>query len=231
MNKWIRLGLVIGMCGATAQAQDKDVELNTLQQKASYALGVDLGRNFSEDTLNIEPDLFILGIRDAMEKKSRLDGEEMEKALMAYREQLRERHEAQMENFASKSLQEGKAFLRQNAEKPGIKITESGLQYEVLAEGEGETPTTDDSVKVNYTGMLINGEIFDSTKERGEPITFPVDRVIPGWIEALQMMKEGAKYRLYIPPELAYGERGAPPMIGPNATLIFDIELLGIEEK
>lgn len=123
----------------------------------------------------------------------------------------------------------GEAFLAENAKKPGVKTTASGLQYEVLTEGSGAAPKASDNVTVHYRGTTINGEEFDSSYGRGEPLTFPLNRVIPGWTEGLQLMKEGAKYRLYIPSDLAYGERGAGGVIGPNATLIFDVELIKIE--
>ena len=122
----------------------------------------------------------------------------------------------------------GKAFLAENAKREGVKVTATGLQYEILAEGEGVSPKPGDNVTVHYTGKLIDGTVFDSSVERGEPATFGVTQVIPGWVEALQMMKPGAKYRLYIPSELAYGPQGAGGVIGPNATLIFDVELIKV---
>ncbi|MFQ5448203.1 MAG: FKBP-type peptidyl-prolyl cis-trans isomerase, partial [Saprospiraceae bacterium] len=128
-----------------------------------------------------------------------------------------------------KNLEEGRAFLEANKKREGVHVTESGLQYEILKEGSGPTPKAEDKVRVHYHGTLIDGTVFDSSVERGEPITFPVTGVIKGWVEALQMMQAGAKWKLFIPSNLAYGERGAGAQIGPNAVLIFEVELLGIE--
>ena len=135
------------------------------------------------------------------------------------------------ENEAQKNLEEGNAFLEENRQREGIKTTESGLQYEVMKEGTGEKPDSTDRVRVHYTGKLIDGTVFDSSVERGEPAVFRVDQVIPGWTEALQMMKVGAKWRIYLPSLIAYGERGAGADIGPNSALIFDVELLEIVKE
>ncbi|NRB70265.1 MAG: FKBP-type peptidyl-prolyl cis-trans isomerase, partial [Vibrio sp.] len=133
--------------------------------------------------------------------------------------------------LGSKAAKEGKAFLEENAKKDGVKVTESGLQYEVIEAGEGDSPSEDDIVEVHYEGTLVNGEVFDSSYERGEPTVFPLNRVIPGWTEGLQLMKEGAKYRFVIPAELAYGDREVGGQIPPNSTLIFTVELLDVKDK
>jgi FKBP-type peptidyl-prolyl cis-trans isomerase FklB len=142
---------------------------------------------------------------------------------------MMEKQMAHREKAAEENLREGQAFLSENAQKDGVKTTESGLQYEVIEKGSGKTPTPESTVTVHYRGTLIDGTEFDSSLRRGEPATFPVNGVIAGWTEALQLMSEGAKYKLYIPADLAYGERGAGQAIGPNETLIFDVELLSVE--
>ena len=157
----------------------------------------------------------------------RMSREEIQQALMTYQQQLQEEQGKQMEELAQKNLNAGEAFLAENAEREGVETTESGLQYEVLEQGDGEKPTATDTVQVHYTGELLSGEVFDSSRERGEPVTFALNQVIPGWTEGLQLMSEGARYKLYIPSDLAYGP-GGNRAIGPNETLVFDVELLEI---
>ena len=144
---------------------------------------------------------------------------------------MEERQQAEAAEKGKINRQAGEAFLAENAKRPEVKVTPSGLQYEVIEEGDGPTPTAQDSVTVHYTGKLIDGTVFDSSVERGAPATFGVSQVIPGWVEALQMMKTGSKWRLFIPSQLAYGPNGAGPVIGPDSTLIFDVELIKIEGK
>jgi len=137
--------------------------------------------------------------------------------------------EAMAKEMGEKNLKEGEAFLQENAKREGVVALPSGLQYEVIEEGTGKSPKPGDEVTVHYRGTLVDGTVFDSSYERGEPVTFPVEGVIPGWTEALQLMKEGAKWKLFIPPSLAYGERGAGQVIGPNATLLFEVELISVQ--
>jgi FKBP-type peptidyl-prolyl cis-trans isomerase FklB len=146
---------------------------------------------------------------------------------MAYQQQLQEEQQGQQNELAQKNREAGEAFLAENAEREGVQSTESGLQYEVIEEGDGESPGATDQVQVHYTGELISGEVFDSSRERGQPVTFGLSQVIPGWTEGLQLMNEGARYKLYIPSDLAYGQ-GGNQAIGPNATLVFDVELLAV---
>src|SRR5699024_8017267 len=157
-----------------------------------------------------------------------------QEAKVTFQALMRDVRAAQLEKAkqqAKANLEAGKAFLAKNKKKEGIKVTDSGLQYKVLKKGDGPQPDANDTVTVHYVGTLIDGTVFDSSRKRGKPATFPVDKVIPGWTEALQLMHEGAHYMLFIPPELAYGPRGAGKMIGPNETLIFDVELLKVNQQ
>ncbi|HAX09805.1 MAG TPA: peptidylprolyl isomerase, partial [Marinobacter hydrocarbonoclasticus] len=161
------------------------------------------------------------------EDSKRLTREQIQEALMAYQQELQQKQEQQLEELAQKNKDAGEAFLAENAEREGVETTESGLQYEVIEEGNGERPTAEDQVEVHYTGELINGEVFDSSRERGQTVTFGLNQVIPGWTEGLQLMSEGARYKLYIPSDLAYGP-GGNQAIGPNETLVFDVELIAV---
>jgi FKBP-type peptidyl-prolyl cis-trans isomerase FklB len=158
-----------------------------------------------------------------------LDDAEIASAMETLQRKMMEKQMAQREEAAKENLREGQEFLSENAQKDGVRTTESGLQYEVIEKGSGKTPTPESTVTVHYRGTLIDGTEFDSSYRRGEPATFPVNGVIAGWTEALQLMSEGAKYKLYIPADLAYGERGAGQAIGPNETLIFDVELISVK--
>jgi len=204
--------------------------LKTDQQKGSYALGYKIGANLHRQLgdATLELDAFFLGMREALTgKNASMDEADREKAFNAFQRELSIRKMAAVKAIASKNKKDGEAFLAANAGKPGVKTLPSGLQYLVLKEGTGKQPKATDSVKVHYHGTLIDGTVFDSSVNRGEPQTLGVDQVIPGWTEALQKMKEGSKWRVFIPPDLAYGAQG-PPQIGPNATLIFEIELLKV---
>jgi len=194
--------------------------------KASYSLGYrfteNVHRQFDEE---IEDEAFVLGVRDSLAgSEPQVDDTEAERVLMA----LMEARQASLAGNALRNLEEGLAFLEQNAQREGVTALESGLQYEVLEAAEGPRPNAEDVVTTHYEGRLIDGTVFDSSYARGEPASFPLNRVIPGWTEALQLMSPGAKYRLFVPPHLAYGDRPAGE-IPPNSTLIFDVELLEIE--
>ncbi|HKL27262.1 MAG TPA: FKBP-type peptidyl-prolyl cis-trans isomerase, partial [Desulfuromonadales bacterium] len=161
----------------------------------------------------------------------RLSEEEMIAEIQAFQQQLQQQQMEKIQALAEENKVESEAFLKENAEKEGVVVRDSGLQYKVIEPGEGESPEVDSVVTVHYRGMLVDGTEFDSSYSRNEPATFPVNGVIPGWGEALPLMKEGAKWKLFIPADLAYGESGAGEQIGPNAALIFEVELLSIEEK
>ncbi|MBD3316568.1 MAG: hypothetical protein GF344_12335, partial [Chitinivibrionales bacterium] len=173
---------------------------------------------------------FAQGVKDIMaDKELLLSKEEAQKVKSEQFTAMRAEHEEARRKEGKENEVAGEKFLEENAEREEVTTTESGLQYEVLTEGAGSIPGESDKVKVHYEGKLLDGKVFDSSYDRGEPVTFPVKGVIPGWTEALQLMKVGSKYKLYVPPELAYGERGAGNDIPPNATLVFEVELLGIE--
>lgn len=216
---------------AGARAQDK-VELKDSRQKASYAIGMDIGANFKRQDLDIDTRALAAGLADSMAGKTQLTEAEAKQVLNDFRTQLMAKMEAKQKVDSEKNAVEGEKFLAANAKKPGVKTTASGLQYKVLkaGNGKGRSPKSTDTVKVHYHGTLTDGSVFDSSVERGEPAMFPVDQVIPGWTEVLQLMKEGDKWQVYIPGKLAYGERSPSPKIGPNSTLIFDVELLSIEK-
>lgn len=224
-------GLVAG-CSTPPEAPVQP-ELESTDQKVSYGMGLVLGERMSNDLPNLQMDQFLQGIQHGHagdEKAKRMSREEIKQALMAYQQKLQEEEAKKTEELANKNLEAGKEFLAENAKREGVKTTESGLQYEVLEKGEGEKPEATDTVKVHYTGELLSGEVFDSSRERGEPVTFALNQVIPGWTEGLQLMSEGARYKLYIPAELAYGP-GGNRAIGPNETLVFDVELLDINPE
>lgn len=201
--------------------------------KLSYALGMSMGHNFKGTgikTLNSAD--FAAGVASVYDGvKPEMTFDEAKRIVNEYFAKL----EAEMQAEAAKqdevNRKNGEAFLTENAKREGIKVTESGLQYEVLESGKGDSPKASDNVEVHYTGKLIDGTVFDSSVERGVPASFGVTQVIPGWVEALQLMHEGDKWRLYIPSDLAYGPNGAGGVIGPNMTLIFDVELLRVIKK
>jgi len=215
------------MLAGTMCAQDKP-DLKDPKIRSSYALGVDIGTNLKRQDLDLDAKSLAAGISEAFAGKSALTPAEVQETLAELRKQVMAQMETKAKAAGGKNLKEGEDFLAANAKKDGVKTTASGLQYKVLKAGTGATPKPSDEVNVHYHGTLIDGTVFDSSVERGEPISFPVTGVIPGWVEALQLMKVGDKWQIYIPSKLAYGERGSGPKIGPNSALIFDVELLGI---
>lgn len=229
--------MVTTLCTLTAlliatgcTAQQKELELKTDREKASYSIGMNLGKDFKSKEIEIDADILAQGIKDVFSGgKVLLTEEESQKTLMALQQEMMAKQEARNAEMTKKNKTEGEAFLAENAKKEGVKTLPSGLQYKIIEEGSGKTPSASDTVTVNYKGTLIDGTEFDSSYKRGQPATFPVGGVIAGWTEALQLMKEGAKWQLFIPADLAYGERGAGQLIGPNATLIFDVELIAIK--
>jgi FKBP-type peptidyl-prolyl cis-trans isomerase FklB len=205
--------------------------LVTEMDKVSYAIGVQLATNFKRQGIDIKMDKLVQGMKDATAgKKLELTEAEIQQTMMAFGQKMREKQQEKQKADAAKNLAAGKAFLAANGKKEGVKVLPSGLQYKVIKEGTGKTPTIADKVKTHYRGTLIDGTEFDSSFKRGKPAEFGVKAVIKGWTEALQLMKEGAKWELYIPADLAYGER-ARPTIPANSTLIFEIELLEIVQE
>ena len=201
--------------------------------RISYALGLSMGNNFRSSGIDkIDVDDFAAGVAAVYSgEKPRMTYDEAKAEIQAYFQAMEERQRAAAAEMGKVNAAAGEAFLKENGAREGVMTTASGLQYEVLEEGTGTQPEAGDQVTVHYTGKLIDRTLFDSSVERGEPATFGVTQVIPGWVEALQMMKEGAKWRLFIPSNLAYGPNGAGGAIGPNATLIFDVELIKVIKK
>ena len=201
--------------------------------KLSYALGMSMGHNFKGTgikTLNSAD--FAAGVASVYDGvKPEMTFDEAKRIVNEYFAKLEAEMQAEAAKQGEVNRKNGEAFLTENAKREGIKVTESGLQYEVLESGKGDSPKASDNVEVHYTGKLIDGTVFDSSVERGVPASFGVTQVIPGWVEALQLMHEGDKWRLYIPSDLAYGTNGAGGVIGPNMTLIFDVELLRVIKK
>ena len=232
MSKWhLTACLCIAFfgCASLAQAQNEKSQLKDQKQKVSYGIGYNLGQNLMRDNLDLDAQVLAKGIMDAMTKqKPQMTEDEIRSTLLAFQQQLQKDAQAKMQKAAQANVAKGKKFLADNAKKEGVKTTKSGLQYKVIKSGSGKTPKLDDRVTTHYRGTLIDGTEFDSSYKRNQPATFPVNGVIGGWTEALQLMKEGDKWQLFIPSDLAYGERGSGPDIGPNEVLIFDIELLKV---
>jgi FKBP-type peptidyl-prolyl cis-trans isomerase len=206
--------------------------LTTQKDKFSYALGMNLGTNLHKQSVPVDPNILLRGLKDALAGgKTALTEDQARAALMEVQNEMRKKQQAEMQVAGEASKKEGDAFLAANKAKEGVVTLPSGLQYKILTQGTGPKPTATDSVVCNYRGTLINGTEFDSSYKRGEPATFPVSGVIKGWTEALQLMPVGSKWQLFVPSDLAYGERSPGPEIAPDSTLIFEVELLSIQNK
>jgi FKBP-type peptidyl-prolyl cis-trans isomerase FklB len=203
-------------------AQEKSPPLKDQKDKVSYSIGINIGSNLARQNVEINPDALVAGLKDGIAGKPQLTQDQIKEVMTAFEKDMQAKQKAAGE----KSAAEGTKFLEENKKKEGVKTTASGLQYKVIKEGTGAQPKATDTVKVNYRGTLINGKEFDSSYKRGEPVTFPLNGVIKGWTEGLQLMKTGSKYQLFVPPDLAYGERTVGPDLAPNSTLIFEVELL-----
>jgi FKBP-type peptidyl-prolyl cis-trans isomerase FklB len=220
----LSIGLLFSYCFA-----GESPELKDQKDKESYSLGYQFGQGLKAQGLDLNLEVYTSGIRDALGGKNPyLSQEEMKKTLSDFQQRIMAARQKESKEMSAKNLAAGKAFLEENKNKEGVKTLPSGLQYKVLAEGSGKTPKAADNVTVNYKGTLINGAEFDNSYKRGQPATFKANGVIKGWTEALQLMKEGSKWQLFIPPELGYGERGAGP-VPPNSTLIFEVELISVK--
>jgi FKBP-type peptidyl-prolyl cis-trans isomerase len=224
----IPITLALLLCAGIASAESAD--LKEPKQKLSYAIGTEIGANLKKQGVDVDPKAFAAGLADALAGKLQMTDAEIKEAMNSARTQLIAKQQAKAQADAAVNGKAGEAFLAANAKKEGVKTTASGLEYKVLKTGTGKTPGPKDTVKVHYQGTLPDGTVFDSSIARGEPVTFQVDGVIPGWTEALQLMKVGDKYQLVIPPKLAYGAAGAGDKIGPNQVLIFEVELIDIEK-
>ncbi len=220
-----RYRLFVCLLGLSAAASAAEPALNTDKEKVSYVVGYQIGSQLKQQGMDIDIQALGLAIQDVMGNVDpRLTTEQAQEVMMKYQqEQLAARQQQ-----AEKNAETGKAFLAANKDKPGVTTVENGLQYKVIKAGSGKKPAETDTVTVHYRGTLIDGTEFDSSYKRGEPATFQLNQVIPGWTQALQLMEEGAQWQVFIPAELGYGERAPSPDIGPNSTLIFDIELIKV---
>ncbi len=218
----------LAMSGVTVAADAQ--ELKGDKEKLSYSVGMDIGANLKRQSIEVDPDLLMKGFKDSYTGgKTLLTEEESRQAIQSFQKQQMAKQVEVAKQMAEKNKAEGEKFLAENKGKDGVKTTASGLQYKVIQEGKGVSPTADNTVEVHYKGTLIDGKEFDSSYKRNQTATFPVSGVIPGWTEGLQLMKAGGKYMLFVPSNLAYGERGAGRDIGPNATLVFEVELISVK--
>ena len=218
----LRVIIMLGILFLVSQVNaEEKLVLKNQKEKVSYIIGMDIGGNLKKQSIDMDPNILAKGIQDALGgAKPLLTDQEMQETMIAFQKELMEKHKKQ-----------GEDFLAENKKKEGVKTLPSGLQYKVIKAGTGKKPKADDTVTANYRGTLIDGMEFDSSYKRGQPATFRVSGVIPGWAEAFQLMEEGAKWQLFVPSNLAYGQRGAGKVIGPNTALIFEIELVSIQEK
>jgi FKBP-type peptidyl-prolyl cis-trans isomerase FklB len=214
---------------ATTAAVGADSSLKDNKDKLGYGIGLDMGQNFKKQGVDINPDTFIKGLKDGLAgAEPKMTEDEIKAVFTAVQQEMAKKQMEKAEKLSATNKTEGETFLAANKKKDGVVTTASGLQYKVIKAGTGPKPKLDSVVKTHYHGTLINGTVFDSSVKRGEPVEFEVGGVIKGWTEALQLMPVGSKWQLFIPSDLAYGPRGAGADIGPNATLIFEVELLSI---
>lgn len=224
--RFIAASTLVTMIAPMAAAE---TEIKDDRDRESYSVGYQLGSNFKRQGIDVKPDSFTKGLQDALTGSSAaLSKEDIEKSLMSLQQRASAAQQKLQKETSDTNLSAGKAFMDENGKKEGVVTSPSGLQYKIITEGTGAKPTLTDTVTVNYRGTLIDGTEFDSSYKRGQPAKFKLDQVVKGWTEGLQLLKQGSKAQLVIPPTLGYGERGAGP-IGPNSTLIFEVELVGIE--
>ena len=229
MKYLLTIVLVIGFLFSVSLAAET-IELKDQKDKESYSFGYQFGQSLKAQGLDISLEIYTSGIKDALAgKEPQMSQEEIRTTIAEVQKRIMAARQKDLMEKSAKNLEEGKKFLAENQKKEGIKTLPSGLQYKILAEGSGKMPKAEDRVTVNYKGTLTDGTEFDSSYKRGQPATLPVNGVIKGWTEALQLMKEGSKWQLFIPPELAYGERGAGSTIPPNSALIFEVELISVQ--
>lgn len=228
MKRLLTTASLTALLGATPLAM---ADLETDEERLGYSLGVTLGQSIQQDVDNLNVDAFTQAIRDVFAgEELEMSDEEMAQALMRFQQEAMAAREAETEEQSASNREAGEAYLAENAERDDVETTDSGLQYRELEAGDGASPEADSSVEVHYEGALIDGTVFDSSYERGEPVSFRVDQVIEGWQEALQMMSVGDTWEIVIPSELAYGAQGQGP-IGPHETLVFKVELLGVDDN
>ncbi len=223
-----RVIAVLGVLLLASQVLAQKAALKNQKEKVSYIIGLGIGKNFKQQSVDIDPDALAKGVRDSFSgSKPLLTEQEISDTMIAYKKEMA----AKLKERGERNRKQGEAFLADNRKKADVRVLPSGLQYKVLRPGKGKKPKTTDTVTVQYRGTLIDGTEFDSSNRKGQPATLSLETVIPGWKEALQMMEVGSKWQLFIPSQLAYGEHGRMPVIEPNATLIFEIELVSIQEK
>ena len=218
----------VGLLAGLVRAEDKTA-FKDPKEKSSYSIGANWGNSLKRQEVEVDLEVMIKGLKDGLAGKSVLTDQELREALSALNLEIRAKMEEKRKHLGETNKQEGEKFLAENKTKLGVITLPSGLQYQILAEGSGESPKSNDVVTANYRGTLIDGTEFDSSAKSGQPLVRPANMLIKGWTEALQLMKPGAKWQLFIPPELAYGERGSGAQIGPNATLIFEMELVSFK--
>lgn len=225
------LGILLFAIPVNAVEKSALKSLESQKDKVSYSIGSNIGNNLKKQSFDINPAILVQGLKDSYSgEKTLMTEKEMNETMMNFQKEMMQKEIEKNKELGVKNKKEGDAFLAENTKKEGVVTLPSGLQYKVMTEGKGKMPKTTDIVTVNYKGALIDGTEFDSSYKRGQPATFPVNGVIPGWTEALQLMKEGSKWQLFIPSNLAYGDKGAGRDIGPNAVLIFDVELISVAE-
>jgi FKBP-type peptidyl-prolyl cis-trans isomerase FklB len=233
MKRQLLASSIIVMMGIsiTACNEEKKPKLDTEDAKAAYGIGYMTAKSMSNAVPTLNVDNYVAGFKDGFAKKEgAIKEDEMQKVLIAFQERVKKEAEVKHQKAITENVTKGAAYLAENAKKAGVKVTASGLQYEVISEGKGAKPIATDVVKVHYEGKLLDGTVFDSSIKRNEPISFPLNQVIAGWTEGVQLMSVGSKYKFTIPSALAYGEQGAGP-IPPNSVLVFEVELLDIVKK
>jgi len=230
MHSLLAALLTVGLIGCQQTGEDL-VKIETQKDKVSYAIGLSVGTSLKKDSISISPEVFLRGVMDARADSAQrlMNDKEVQETMMAFQDSIRAKKMEAAKLEGEKNKREGEAFLAENGKKPGVVTLPSGLQYKVIQDGNGKMPKAASTVTANYSGKLLDGTEFDSSYKRGEPATRPVTGFIKGWTEALQLMKEGSKWELYVPSSLAYGENGAGGVIPPNATLIFQVELVSVK--
>ncbi|HEY3699077.1 MAG TPA: FKBP-type peptidyl-prolyl cis-trans isomerase [Spongiibacteraceae bacterium] len=222
--------IATALIGCQPKVEKKELKLQTDEQKVSYGIGLMEGKRFKQD-FNVDIDAFTAGLKASISgDKALMTEDEIKTTIQTFGQKLMAKREEEQKAQGEKNKTASAAFMTENGKKEGIKTAASGLQYKIVTEGKGAKPKADDTVEVNYKGTLIDGTEFDSSYKRGQPVTFPVNGVIPGWTEALQLMPVGSKFELFIPSDLAYGPGGTGGVIGPNQALIFEVELLDIKK-
>lgn len=224
------IGAAVLMVTMAYGCQESVPAIETDMDRVSYAIGYDIGRSIQGEQIEgLDLDVMFRGMKDAATGEGVMTDDEMMEALMKFQQDMMDRQQREARERGENNLSEGRIFLDMNAQREDVNVTSSGLQYRVVEEGSGPRPGPTSEVTVHYRGTLIDGTEFDSSFSRGEPASFPLNRVIPGWTEGLQLMREGATYEFFIPSELGYGERGTQGLIGPNAVLIFEVQLISID--